>query len=87
MAAYQMEGTPTLVLMDRQGHRRAQHFGHVPDLRLGAEIKALVDESAEMPIESASTRVDNSEEYRDLKALRLSAVKSSVVFIDGILRN
>ena len=26
----------------------------------------------------------NSEEYRDLKALRLSAVKSSAVFIDGI---
>ena len=54
MAAYQMEGTPTLVLIDRQGHRRAQYFGHVPDLRLGAEIKALIDESAKMSIESAS---------------------------------
>lgn len=55
MAAYQMEGTPTLVLFDRQGHKRAQYFGHVPDLQLGAEIKALIDESAEMPFESAST--------------------------------
>ncbi len=45
MAAYQMRGTPTLVLIDRQGRRRFQHFGHVPDLRLGAEIMALVSEA------------------------------------------
>lgn len=44
MAAYGMQGTPTLVLVDRQGRRRAQHFGHVPDLRLGAEIMALIAE-------------------------------------------
>jgi len=44
MAAYSLQGTPTLVLIDRQGRRRAQHFGHVPDLRLGAEIMALVAE-------------------------------------------
>jgi len=45
MAAYGMQGTPTLVLIDRPGRRRAQHFGHVPDLRLGAEIMALIAES------------------------------------------
>ncbi|MBI1338781.1 redoxin domain-containing protein [bacterium] len=44
MAAYGMQGTPTLVLIDRQGRRRAQHFGLVPDLRLGAEIMALIAE-------------------------------------------
>ena len=44
MAAYGMQGTPTLVLIDRRGNRRAQHFGHVPDLRLGAEIMALIRE-------------------------------------------
>ena len=44
MAGYQMQGTPSLVLIDRHGHRRAQHFGHVPDLRLGAEIMALIVE-------------------------------------------
>lgn len=47
MAAYGMQGTPTLVLMDRQGRRRAQHFGHVPDLRLGAEIMALIAEAGD----------------------------------------
>ena len=44
MAAYGMQGTPTLVLIDRAGHRRAQHFGHVTDLKLGAEIMALIRE-------------------------------------------
>jgi hypothetical protein len=45
MASYAMQGTPTLILIDRKGHRRAQHFGSVPDLRLGAEIMALIGEA------------------------------------------
>jgi hypothetical protein len=44
MARYGMRGTPTLVLIDALGRRRAQHFGTVPDLQLGAEIMALVAE-------------------------------------------
>lgn len=44
MAAYEMQGTPTLVLIDRAGRRRAQYFGHQADLRIGAEIMALVAE-------------------------------------------
>ncbi|GAB4169073.1 MAG: redoxin domain-containing protein [Wenzhouxiangellaceae bacterium] len=47
MAAYGMQGTPTLVLIDRMGRRRAQHFGHVPDLKLGAEIMALIAEATD----------------------------------------
>ncbi len=44
MTAYQMQGTPTLVLIDRQGRRRAQHFGSIPDMVLGAEIAQLLSE-------------------------------------------
>jgi hypothetical protein len=44
MAAYQMQGTPTLLLIDRAGQLRRQIFGHIPDLRLGAEIMQLVAE-------------------------------------------
>lgn len=44
LRAYGMQGTPTLVLIDRVGRRRAQHFGHVPDLRVGAEIATLLAE-------------------------------------------
>ena len=44
MAAYNMQGTPTLVLIDRQGRLRKQKFGHEHDLALGAEIQALLCE-------------------------------------------
>lgn len=46
MAAYQMQGTPTLLLIDRRGQLRAQHFGAVPDLQVGAEIMKLMTEPA-----------------------------------------
>ncbi|MET0261908.1 MAG: redoxin domain-containing protein [Rariglobus sp.] len=44
MRAYGMQGTPTVVLIDAQGRLRAQHFGQVSDLVLGAEIGQLVAE-------------------------------------------
>ncbi|HKU96729.1 MAG TPA: redoxin domain-containing protein [Vineibacter sp.] len=44
MRAYNMQGTPTLLLIDRIGRLRRQTFGHVPDLVLGAEIMALIAE-------------------------------------------
>lgn len=44
MQAYGMEGTPTLVLVDRQGRLRRQTLGHVSDLSMGAEIMALIRE-------------------------------------------
>lgn len=46
MSRYGMRGTPTLILIDRQGMLRRQAFGHVSDLRLGAEIMALIAEPA-----------------------------------------
>lgn len=45
MRVYQMQGTPTLLLIDRRGVVRKQHFGLVSELSLGAEIMALVQES------------------------------------------
>jgi hypothetical protein len=44
MRAYSMQGTPTLVLIDAEGRVRRQVFGQHPDLLLGAEIQALLDE-------------------------------------------
>jgi len=46
MRRYAMQGTPTLLLIDREGRLRRRTFGHVPDLQLGAEIMALICESA-----------------------------------------
>lgn len=44
MARYHMRGTPTFLLIDREGRLRRQIFGHVGDLQLGAEIMALICE-------------------------------------------
>lgn len=46
MKAYAMRGTPTVLIIDREGRLRHQHFGHAPDLQLGAEIMAAVSEAA-----------------------------------------
>lgn len=46
MQAYAMQGTPTLILIDRQGRLRRKHFGLLDDLRLGAEIATLLAEAA-----------------------------------------
>lgn len=45
MRAYAMQGTPTLVLIDRRGRLRRQQFGLVEDMRLGAEIATLLAET------------------------------------------
>src|SRR5277367_3450222 len=45
MERYKMRGTPSLVLIDRRGLVRKHAFGAVDDLRIGAEIGALTQES------------------------------------------
>lgn len=47
MRVYQMRGTPTTLLYDRNGRLRMQSFGHVDDLRLGAALGALLGEPAQ----------------------------------------
>ena len=42
MQAYGMQGTPSLVLIDRNGHLRHHAFGAEDDLALGAAIATLV---------------------------------------------
>lgn len=46
MRAYAMEGTPTLVLIDKKGRLRLQHFGQIPDIALGAALGTLLTEAA-----------------------------------------
>ncbi len=45
MAAYELRGTPTLLLIDRQGRLRKKLFGQSSDLALGAEIMSLLQEA------------------------------------------
>ncbi len=45
MAAYGMQGTPTTVLIDANGHVRRQVFGVHDDVALGAELGRLLMEA------------------------------------------
>ncbi len=45
MRAWGLEGTPTLVLVGRDGRIRARHLGQVPDLAIGAHIMQLMLEA------------------------------------------
>jgi peroxiredoxin len=45
MALYGMQGTPTMMLIDKAGNLRRFSFGHVDDMQLGAEIISLLSES------------------------------------------
>jgi len=50
MERYQMRGTPSLVLIDKYGTIRKHAFGPVDDLRIGAEIGALIQESGDAAV-------------------------------------
>jgi hypothetical protein len=49
MAAYEMQGTPAILVFDRQGRLRRHYLGAVDDLRIGAEIMALLMEDEDSP--------------------------------------
>jgi AhpC/TSA family len=46
MGRYELRGTPSLLLIDRQGRLRANVFGNAGDLAVGAAIATLVSEAA-----------------------------------------
>jgi peroxiredoxin len=54
MAAYQMQGTPTLLIFDRAGRLRRHYFGRPDDILVASEITAMALESADSPREQAS---------------------------------
>jgi peroxiredoxin len=55
MQRYQLRGTPSLVLIDRQGSIRQHVFGRVEDLDLGFALGTLLAEQ-ELPAEFAGNR-------------------------------
>ena len=46
MRALGLRGTPSLVLIDRQGRIRQHHFGRIDDLLVGAQVAQLLYEGA-----------------------------------------
>ena len=51
MKAYELQGTPALLIFDRQGRLRRHYLGAVDDFRLGAEVMALLIEDKDSPRE------------------------------------
>lgn len=49
MKDYELQGTPAILLFDRQGRLRRHYLGAVDDLRIGAEIMALLIEDKDSP--------------------------------------
>ena len=49
MQAFNMRGTPSLLLFDKSGALRAHHFAEVSELLLGAEIATLLNQEVEAP--------------------------------------
>lgn len=43
MAAWGLQGTPSLVLLDRSGDIQLTHFGHIDDMALGAVVGQLLE--------------------------------------------
>jgi peroxiredoxin len=44
MAAYYMQGTPTLIVIDQQGQIRLNHFGRLSDMQVGNFIGQIISE-------------------------------------------
>lgn len=55
MEEYQLRGTPTLILIDRQGRLRLSHFGRAEDMQVGALIGQLVAEAAPQQVQCDDT--------------------------------
>lgn len=47
MAQWGLQGTPSLLILDKQGHVRLNHFGQIDDLVLGATLGRLLAENIE----------------------------------------
>lgn len=51
MKDYELQGTPAILLFDRQGRLRRHYLGAVDDLRIGAEVMGLLMEEKNSPRE------------------------------------
>ncbi|MBI3897199.1 MAG: redoxin domain-containing protein [Gammaproteobacteria bacterium] len=65
MQAYQMQGTPSLILVDRCGKIRWHKFGHAPDLQVGAAVATLVHESTVRSISATPIGADQQQRVAD----------------------
>ena len=73
MEAYQMRGTPTLILLDKKGEVRLNHFGQMSDMQVGSIIGRLLEEES-----YSANRSEEPKPIRDTKAEKCSEEKCSI---------
>jgi len=54
MTAYEIQGTPAVLIFDRQGRLRRHYLGQVDDIRLAAEVMTLAIEARDAPKEQSA---------------------------------
>ena len=59
MAAYNLRGTPSLILIDRAGRVCEEFFGSVPDLSLGAKVMELLLDRNDIDVADNEDNVDS----------------------------
>jgi hypothetical protein len=58
MSRFNLRGTPSLLMFDRVGHLRLNHFGALDDLTLGVTIATLLHESQNVIVDATNTSTD-----------------------------
>jgi hypothetical protein len=58
MSRFNLRGTPSLLMFDRVGHLRLNHFGALDDLTLGVTIATLLHESQNVIVDTTNTSTD-----------------------------
>ncbi len=71
MEAYQMRGTPTLILIDAQGILRYHYFGRPEDMMIGANIAQLLTESYTTSVTQTSPKNSQSTSNCDADGCRV----------------
>ncbi len=64
MRRYGMQGTPTLLLIDRAGRLRLHEFGRIDDLRLGVLLGRLITEDMAAATGAVTPAQDDSDALR-----------------------
>jgi peroxiredoxin len=60
MQSYNMNGTPTLILIDKNGQLRLNHFGRLDDMQVGMLISELLYESNDAHQQEQTQSPENS---------------------------
>jgi peroxiredoxin len=59
MAKYQMRGTPTLIVLDKNGKVQLNHFGRISDMQIGSLIGGLLAQGNELPLPEENNESSN----------------------------